>query len=119
KFANVSPISELRTGLILAQGGEFGLFLLAVALDKHVIDLHSNQIVIAAIVISMAVSPLLIRKSEMIATFILKCLGKGGANDQTEDLSNAPKNQEDHVIICGYGRVGQTLARFLEYEGIP
>lgn len=119
KFANVTPLSALRTGLILAQGGEFGLFLLAVALDKNIIDLHANQIVIATIVISMAVSPLLIRKSEKIALFLLKYVGKGGANEQIEDLSSAPQNQEDHVIICGYGRVGQTLARFLEYEGIP
>ncbi|MGE3318313.1 MAG: monovalent cation:proton antiporter-2 (CPA2) family protein [Candidatus Berkiella sp.] len=119
KFANVSRISALRTGLVLAQGGEFGLFLMAVALDKKVISLHADQVVIAAIVISMAVSPLLIRKSEKIAIFVKKCLGRKVTEDVTEDLATPPKNQEDHVIICGYGRVGQTLARFLEFEGIP
>ncbi len=119
KLAKTSLISALRTGLVLAQGGEFGLFLLAVALDKKIIDLHGDQIVIAAIVISMAVSPLMIRKSERIAIFILRLLGKVSTDEQFEDLTSAPKNQEDHVIICGYGRVGQTLARFLEFEGIP
>lgn len=119
KLANTSTICSLRTGLVLAQGGEFGLFLLAVALDKKIIDLHGDQIVIAAIVISMAVSPLLIRKSEKIAVFILRLLGKAKLDEQSEDLSSAPKNQDDHVIICGYGRVGQTLARFLEFEGFP
>lgn len=119
KLAKTSLISALRTGLVLAQGGEFGLFLLAVALDKKIIDLRGDQIVIAAIVISMAVSPLMIRKSERIAIFILRLLGKVSTDEQFEDLTSAPKNQEDHVIICGYGRVGQTLARFLEFEGIP
>lgn len=118
KLAGTHPISALRTGLILAQGGEFGLFLLAVALDSDVISLHSNQIVISAIVISMALSPLLIRKSDKIATFVLSHFIKTQPDESYEDLATPPKTQEDHVIICGYGRVGQTLARFLEYEGI-
>ncbi|MFI4938145.1 MAG: monovalent cation:proton antiporter-2 (CPA2) family protein [Candidatus Berkiellales bacterium] len=118
RLAGSPPNSSIRTGLVLAQGGEFGLFLLAVALDKSVIDLHANQIVIAAIVISMAVSPILIRNSEKISHFILRRLGKDQIDGLTEELSIPPRSQEDHVIICGYGRVGQTLARFLEYEGI-
>lgn len=118
RFAGTAPLSAIRTGLVLAQGGEFGLFLLAVAEDKGILDLRSSQIVIAATVISMAVAPLLIRKSEKIAHFILKILSKEPLDDNIEELSTAPKNQEDHVIICGYGRVGQTLARFLEYEGM-
>lgn len=118
RLAGAQPKSAIQTGLILAQGGEFGLFLLAVAHDKNVIDPHANQIVITAIVISMAISPLLIRNSKKIALFILKYLGKAPVDERIEELSTPPKIQEDHVIICGYGRVGQTLARFLEHEAI-
>lgn len=119
KFADAAPRNALRTGLILAQGGEFGLFLLAVAYDKNLIDVRANQIVIASIVISMALSPLLIRNSDKIAHFLLKILGLAKADDTHEELEGPITVQGDHVIVCGYGRVGQTLARFLEYEGIP
>jgi len=116
-----SPLrTALRTGIILAQGGEFGLFLLAVAYDAKVINVESNQIVIAAIVVSMAISPLLIRNSEKIAQFIKRLIGKQQATETSEEESIPSRAiVEDHVIICGYGRVGQTLARFLEYESIP
>lgn len=116
-----TPIKvSLRTGLILAQGGEFGLFLLAVALDHQIIDLAANQIVISTIVVSMAISPLLIRKNEKIAKFIVRSFkGKKHQVTDEEELYIAPGTQQGHVIICGYGRVGQTLARFLEYEAVP
>lgn len=119
RFAGSTPMTALRTGLVLAQGGEFGLFLLAVANDEKIIGVHNNQMVIAAIVISMALSPLLIRKSEKISQAILKYFTKLQPDETIKELSTAPKTLDGHVIICGYGRVGQTLARFLEYEGIP
>lgn len=118
KITGSSIISALRTGFTLAQGSEFGLFLMAVAHDKNIIPPHANQIIISAIIISMALSPLLIRNSEKIALFLLTYLGKNPVENDEEELLGAPKLQEDHVIICGYGRVGQTLARFLEHEGI-
>lgn len=111
--------TAIRTGLTLAQGGEFGLFLLAIAADKHIIDIKATQIVISSIVISMAVSPLLIRKSDEIAEWILSHFTKLKKDEDLEELSTAPQNQEGHVILCGFGRVGQTLARFLEQEAIP
>ena len=111
--------TAIRTGLALAQGGEFGLFLLAIAADKNIIDPKTTQIVISSIVISMAVSPLLIRKSNEIAEILLKPFRRQGPVENAQDLSSPPKNLEDHVILCGFGRVGQTLARFLEQEAIP
>lgn len=116
KFAGSSLKISLRTGLILAQGGEFGLFLLAVAFDQNILAITPYQIMLATIVLSMAISPLLIRNSERIADMLFSIFKK--SKDES-DLSKPPKALGDHVIICGYGRVGQTLARFLEYEGIP
>src|SRR5690606_36461649 len=50
--------------------------------------------------------------------FILKGFGKTKGLEEENVLATPPNSLEDHVIICGYGRVGQTLARFLEYEAI-
>ncbi len=119
KLAGSTMQSALRTGIVLAQGGEFGLFLLAVAQEEQIIPLHANQVIITVIVLSMALSSLLIRKNEWIANFIIKIFRKGEIDEKFEELTQPLARQQDHVIICGYGRVGQTLARFLEYEGIP
>ncbi|MGD9593036.1 MAG: monovalent cation:proton antiporter-2 (CPA2) family protein [Candidatus Berkiella sp.] len=116
KLAGAPSKTALRTGIVLAQGGEFGLFLIAVAYDLNIINVHDSQIIIGATLISMAVSPLLIRKSKNIALFILK-FSKKPSDDPIEEIT-PPKDLEGHVIICGFGRVGQTLARFLEFEGI-
>lgn len=114
---------SIRAGIALAQGGEFGLVFLSKALDFKLINEDVNQIIIAALVISMAIAPFLIRKSDVIADKMLDLYHKirrSGPRDGIEDeLAIAPKDQSNHVIICGYGRVGQTLARFLDYEGIP
>lgn len=110
--------TAIRTGLTLAQGSEFGLFLLAIASDKKIIDPQTTQVVISSIVISMAVSPLLIRKSNEIAAILLRAFRRH-PQENIEDISAPPKNLEDHVILCGFGRVGQTLARFLEQDAIP
>jgi CPA2 family monovalent cation:H+ antiporter-2 len=118
KLAGSPWKTSLRTGLVLAQGGEFGLFLLAVASELKIIDVPNSQILIAVTVISMAVSPLLIRNSDKIAEFLLARFGILKKDDSLEEILTPPKALEDHVIICGFGRVGQTLARFLEYEGI-
>ena len=118
RLAGSSPSTALRTGLILAQGGEFGLFLLAVAFDEQLIDSRADQIVIGAIVISMAISPLLIRKSEAIAHLLLKRFTPHNPEQALENTPAPPKDLADHVIICGFGRVGQTLARFLEANGM-
>lgn len=118
RLASTPPSTAIRTGLTLAQGSEFGLFLLAIAADKNIVDPNATQIVISSIVISMALSPLLIRKSEPISEWIIHLLRMKKVDD-LQDISTPPKIQEDHVILCGFGRVGQTLARFLEQEAIP
>jgi CPA2 family monovalent cation:H+ antiporter-2 len=106
-------IGSIRAGIMLAQGGEFGLFLLTQANDLKILDTRSNQIILGVVVLSMAIAPILIRKSEKIAKML--CKGQKTESDSTIE----PKtNLEDHVIICGYTRVGQIQAKFLEYEGI-
>lgn len=119
RIASTPFQTAIRTGLTLAQGSEFGLFLLAIASEKNIIDPKTTQIVISSIVISMAVSPLLIRKSNEIAEGLLKPFRRHPQEEDLENISVPPKNLEDHVILCGFGRVGQTLARFLEQEAIP
>jgi len=121
-FAGATPKAAIRAGLVLAQGGEFGFALLAIADKKNIISLETNQIVITSIILSIAIAPIMIRNSHKLAKLILS-LQKSGTrvdyqeyNIEKDDSSVIKKN---HVIVCGYGRVGQTLSRFLEHQGTP
>ncbi len=109
---------SLKTGLALAQSGEFGFVLLSLALSNHVINDFLNQLIVASTIISIALTPILIRYSHNIVEFITREQEQAASelsimqNSTYEELTN-------HVIICGFGHVGQTLAKFLEQEGIP
>ena len=117
-FGNNSIVS-LRTGLILSQGGEFGFALLALAVKDNLLPKDVASFYLSIIIVSMAVTPFLISNSEKIATrLLLRHLQK--SNPEEEVLATrVEQHLYHHVIICGYGRVGQTIARFLQQEQIP
>lgn len=106
-----------RTGAILAGGGEFGFAVLSLALASHLIQPALSQIVLAVIILSMLITPLLVRHNERIAHYIanLGLVAHGHTTEQA--IAQSAHELRDHVIICGYGRTGQNVARFLEHEG--
>jgi len=114
-----SPLSiALRTGFYLAQAGELALVMLALARDNSLIPADLTQPVLAAMIVSMLASPVIIQFAEPIVR-------KLTANDwlaraaQLTRIAAKTMSRQDHVIICGYGRSGQNLARLLEAEDIP
>jgi CPA2 family monovalent cation:H+ antiporter-2 len=110
--------TALRTGFYLAQAGEFALVLLAVAADLDLLPKTLAQVVLAAMVLSMLSAPLLIHYADRIVR-------RFTANDwlaraaQITRIAATTMARQNHVIICGYGRSGQNLARLLEAEDIP
>ena len=107
----------LRTGMILAHGGEFGFALLALALSNGLLTRTDSQPILAAIVISMALTPLLIRYNGPVARTVFAKTRLGGATRRVRDIAAAMETARDHVIICGFGRIGQNMASFLREEG--
>lgn len=106
----------LRTGLSLAQGGEFGFALLSLALAAGLLGERATQIVLAAIILSMMLGPLLLRYNGAIAKhFCTRYLE--ARHGQRQAVAEQTHQLSDHVMICGFGRIGQTVARFLEQEG--
>ena len=108
----------IRAGILLGQGSEFGFALLAVAITSGLLSLELSQPIIAAIILSMAISPMLIRYNETIAR---RLAPEYAASLDRMDMSigEACKDLSDHVVLCGYGRTGQTLAHFLKRGDIP
>lgn len=60
-------LSALRTGFILAQGGEFGFAILALALGENLLPWDYGQVVLAALLISFASAPVIIRHNQWLA----------------------------------------------------
>lgn len=112
------PGVALRTGISLGQGSEFGFALLFVALHAGLISNQVNQAVSAAIILSMVIAPLLIRYNGRIAEWIYSGQYRRGQHVPTQELEKASAGLNDHVIICGFERIGQNLARFLDESGI-
>jgi len=108
----------LRTGLYLAQAGEFGFVLLNLAADSHLIPPQVQSPLLASMVLSMLATPFIIQYSNWIVMKVSSTDWLMQSLAMTKIASKAI-NTEKHVLICGYGRSGQNLARLLEQEGIP
>ncbi|RFB67053.1 MULTISPECIES: cation:proton antiporter [unclassified Herbaspirillum] len=108
----------LRTGLALAQAGEFGFVLLNQAGGLQLMDPLLIQVILASMVLSMLAAPFLLAKSDAIVM-------KLSANEwmlqslALTQLATRTMSSQKHVIIAGFGRSGQSLAKLLEEEGIP
>ncbi len=107
-----------RVGTGLAQAGEFGFVLLGLALVNHLVTGDTRQTVLAAMVLSMLFSPLLFLGGARLARRL-----EGGAWMEqargVHEIATRAFGIQKHVILCGYGRSGQSLARLLESEHIP
>ena len=116
-FGNESPVA-MRTALGLAQGGEFGFVLLAQAGSLNLVYGTTLQIVLAAVVLSMMIAPIIIQFTDTITRRL--CGGEwAGRAKELQDIAVKSFGADAHLIICGYGRSGQSLARLLESENIP
>ena len=109
---------SLRTALALASGGEFGFVLLSQAGGLALLSPVVQQVVLAAMVLSMFAAPFILMHSDRIALYFSEAEFMQRAMALTQ-LSVRSMAVQGHVIICGYGRSGQNLARLLAQESIP
>jgi len=126
KFALIAALAKLfgasdgvsiRTGLALAQAGEFGFVLLTLASSHKLIDPFIIQLVLASMVLSMLIAPLLIEHADKIVMkissneWMLQSL-------QLTQIATRTMATQKHVIVAGFGRSGQSLATLLSEENI-
>ena len=113
-----APGVAIRTGLYLAQAGEFGFVLLTLGTDNQLIANQWTSPVLASMVLSMLATPFIIMHSNRI---VMRFASSDWLMQSVALTTIAKKaiKTESHVIICGYGRSGQNLARMLEREHIP
>jgi monovalent cation:H+ antiporter-2, CPA2 family len=117
KPATKSWFKSLRTGVIVSQGGEFGFALLILLLRHELLDQGLVQPLLAATVLSMVLSPLIIRHNRRITRIILRESGNPQTEAMRHERITLAAAEREHVVICGFGRVGQNIARVLEQTG--
>ena len=108
---------SLRTGLYLAQAGEFGFVLLTLANESRLVPPDLLNPILASMVLSMLATPFIVLYSNKI---VMKLVASEWLQQSLQMTSIARKsiNTSKHVIICGYGRCGQNLGSMLEQESI-
>ncbi len=108
----------LRTGLVLAGGGEFGVALLTLlARGPDLIPARPTQLLLAVVVLGMIVSPVIIRYNKRLARLVLREAGPPSTAIEREQAATTELARREHVIICGFGRVGGHLAQVLDSQG--
>ena len=112
-----APGTALRTGLWLCTAGEFGFVLVVLATQTGVVDPVLVQPILAAMVLSMLVAPLIVHFSDRLvlrfvaSEWLLRSM-------QLTQIAARTVTSDRHAILCGFGKTGQHLARFLESEKI-
>jgi CPA2 family monovalent cation:H+ antiporter-2 len=109
---------SLRTGLYLAQAGEFGFVLLTLGNQHQLIPADWLNPVLASMVLSMMVTPFIVMRANH---WVMKWSSSDWLQQSLEmtQMAQMSMNIKKHIIICGYGRCGQNLAKLLKTQNIP
>ena len=113
-MARTMPIPAVERpvfNILLAQGGEFGFVVFQTAAQAGVIDAPVSSLLVAAVAISMLVSPLLLVVADR---WLIPRL----SGNQRTDLKEIDEEQSAPIIIAGFGRYGQIVGRLLYANGI-
>ncbi|XP_073311385.1 K(+) efflux antiporter 2, chloroplastic [Primulina huaijiensis] len=114
RFFGISVVSAIRVGLLLAPGGEFAFVAFGEAVNQGIMSTQMSSLLFLVVGISMALTPWLAAGGQLIASrFELHDVRSLlPVESETDDL-------RDHIIICGFGRVGQIIAQLLSERLIP
>jgi monovalent cation:H+ antiporter-2, CPA2 family len=112
-----SNFKAVRTGVTLAVGGEFGIALLTLMLQNGAIDTSIAQPLLVTVVLGMVLAPVILANNKRIARLILGERGPPRTAIEREDALTQAVAKREHVILCGFGRVGQNVGRVLEAQG--
>ncbi len=104
----------IRAGFLLAQGSEFAFVTFGLAMEQGFLPERATQMLMVVVTVTMGLTPMLAGLGQRVGKYVesLTSHEEASAFHETFDLDN-------HVIIAGFGRVGQMLAQILELEKIP
>ena len=102
----------LKTSLALFELGEFGLVLFELASANKLIDTTLSQILIVTIILSMIITPFILKNISAITDFLL------GSFKEIQKEDTSKQNIKEHIVVIGYGKLGRVICHKLEKKGI-
>jgi glutathione-regulated potassium-efflux system protein KefB len=108
RWQGLEPGPARRLGFSLAQGGEFAFVLFTVGYSADVLSWELSELLTIVVTLSMAMTPILLKLEELLSR----------RHKPATAYETLPDN-DGHVIIAGFGRVGQIVARILTAKRIP
>jgi CPA2 family monovalent cation:H+ antiporter-2 len=117
RFFVDSWFKSIRTGIVISIAGEFGIALLTIVLQAGGLPTQIGQPLLVAIVLSMMVSPFIIANNKRVVRFLLREKGPPRTAMERENAATTALAEREHVILCGFGRVGQNVGRVLDMHG--
>ncbi len=120
RFMKYSKSASFRTAMYLAQAGEFGFVLLSISDKFHIISGKLQQVMTVVILMSMIIGPMLLEIYEYVDTKLSNLFKwhKSSVYETDQTISEA-LGQSGFVLIIGFGRTGQGVARILTEQKIP
>jgi len=112
-----SRFKALRTGIVMSIGGEFGIALCTVLLQAGLAPEGLVEPLLVAIVLSMVLAPFILSHNKRVARFLLREHAPLLTAAEREEAATQEIAEREHVILCGFGRVGQNVGRVLESQG--
>ncbi|RUM67596.1 MAG: potassium transporter [Sulfurovum sp.] len=104
--------SAIKSALAVMQVGEFALAIFALAKTNNLIDSQTNQIMIVTIVLSMIVTPFILKNIKFLANMFFK------EPTQLRERALVSTGYQNHILVCGYGAVGKLLVERLKEKNI-
>ena len=114
RAAGIARGIGLSTACLLGQAGEFGFVLFAMSRDLGLLEPRVATVLAAAVALSMAVTPLL-----AAAGVRLQALVEARVAETPDEMREETSDLKDHVIVAGFGRVGQSVVKALAAAGVP
>ena len=104
----------LNLGILLSQGGEFAFVLLGVGMASGALGAEDGQLLLVVVALTMVATPFLARFGQAVANRVERAEAV-----RVEDVPADTEALAGHVVIAGFGRVGQAVAARLEAAGVP
>ncbi len=119
KVFGVPWFKAVRAGIVLSVGGEFGIALLTILLKGSVLPPEILQPLLVSTVLSMVLGSFVLKNNKRIVRLLLREHGPSAESTSLarDDAATLGLARREHVILCGFGRVGQNVARVLESQG--
>lgn len=111
RLFHFSTSQSIRAGVLLSQGGEFAFIVLGLALNESLINQTTGQLLAGGIALSMVTTPFLLSQASLMVQRLFP-------NEASFHLFPTLQQLKDHVIIIGFGRIGQNTALLLEMQNI-